>query len=40
MQIVSIGDNLHEISEPIFLEKYEKYHQFGICWICLESGNG
>ena len=24
MQNVSYGDNLHEISKPIFLEKYEK----------------
>ena len=33
MQIVSLGDNLHEVSDPI-LEKYEKYHQFEVCWIC------
>ena len=38
MQI--IGDNLHEISNPIFLEKLEKYHQFVICWICPESDKG
>ena len=25
MQIVSIGDNLHEMSNPVFLEKQEKY---------------
>ena len=25
MQIVSIGDNLHEISNPVFKVKYEKY---------------
>ena len=30
MQIVSIGDNLHEISNPVFLEKLEKYYQFFI----------
>ena len=25
MQIISFGDNLHEMSKPIFWEKYEKY---------------
>ena len=30
LQIVSKGDNLHEISKPIFWEKSEKY-QFFIC---------
>ena len=25
MQIVSYGDNLHEMSKPVFWEKYEKY---------------
>ena len=25
MQIVSNGDNWHEISNPVFWEKYEKY---------------
>ena len=25
MQIVSIGDNLHELSNPVFWEKKEKY---------------
>ena len=25
MQIVSIGDKLHEISKPVFWEKEEKY---------------
>ena len=25
LQIVSWGNNLHEISKPIFLEKWEKY---------------
>ena len=28
MQIVSIGDNLHEMSNPLFWEKKEKHHQF------------
>ena len=27
MQIVSLGDNLHEIAKPIFY----KYHQFVVC---------
>ena len=26
MQIVSIGDNLHVMSKPVFWEKYGKYH--------------
>ena len=25
MQIVSLGDNLHEMSNSVFWEKYEKY---------------
>ena len=25
MQIVSLGDNLHEMSNPVFWEKKEKY---------------
>ena len=25
MQIVSIGDNLHEMSKPVFWEKLENY---------------
>ena len=25
MQIVSTGDNLHEMSKPVFLEKKKKY---------------
>ena len=41
MQIVSIGDNLHDISKPVFLIKNKKkYHQFVICWISQESGKG
>ena len=31
MQIVSIGDNLHEVSNPIFYEKEEKIFQNVIC---------
>ena len=36
MQIVSNTDNLHEMSNPVF---YEKYHQFVMSWISPESGN-
>ena len=39
MQIVSLGDNLHEISKPV-LGKNKKTIVFVICWICPESGNG
>ena len=39
MQIVSLGDNLHEMSKPIFWAN-KKYHQFVICWICTENVNG
>ena len=28
MQSISIANNLHEMSNPIFLVKYNKYHQF------------
>ena len=34
MQIVSHGDSLHEMSNPVFWEKY----QFVACWICPECG--
>ena len=40
MQIVSSGDNLHEMSNPVFWEKKEKYRQFVVCWIRRECGNG
>ena len=40
MQIVSNGDNLHEISDLVFWEKLEKYHQFVDCCINQESGKG
>ena len=42
MQIVSLGDNLHEISYPIFWEKWKNIYtyQFVICWISLEEGKG
>ena len=40
MQIVSQGDNLHEMSKPIFWEKEGKHHQCVVCSICLDSGKG
>ena len=41
MQIVSDGDNLHDMSKPIFLKKKKKKKEnIVICWICQESGNG
>ena len=40
MQIVPIGENLHEMLKPIFWEKLENYHKFVICWISQESGKG
>ena len=40
MQIVSNGENLHEISNPVFWEKDEKYHQCVVCWIRPDSGEG
>ena len=42
MQIVSIGDNLHEMSKSVFWEIYDKdkRHQFAIRWISPESVNG
>ena len=27
------GDDLHAVSDPNFLEKYEKQRQFVVCWI-------
>ena len=34
MLIVSLGDNLHEMPNPIFYEKKKKkYDQLVICWI-------
>ena len=33
MQIVSLGDNLHDVSDPIFYEKEEKYKET-ICMKC------
>ena len=40
MQIVFTGDSLHEMSNPVFWEKYEKYDQFVVCLISPESGKG
>ena len=37
MQIVALGDNLHEMSKPIF---WGKCHQNVVYWICPESGKG
>ena len=37
MQIVSTWDNLHEMSNPAFREKREKYNQFVVCCINPES---
>ena len=39
MQIVSFGDNLHEMWKLYFLGKIRKTKcQFVICWISSESG--
>ena len=33
MQTISLGDNLHEMSNPVFQEKYEKiFFQYIFCW--------
>ena len=38
MQVcVSFGDNLHEMSKPVF---WEKYRQSVVCWIFPESNKG
>ena len=39
MHIVAPGDNLHEMSKPIYLGQIRKY-QFVVCWISQESANG
>ena len=33
MQIVSLGDNMHEVSDPVFQEKKTEKYQFVVCWI-------
>ena len=42
MQIVSLIDNMHEVSKPIFWRRKNKqtYHEFVACWISPESGIG
>ena len=37
IQTILNGDNLREISNPVFWEKLEKYHQFVVCCIGPES---
>ena len=39
MQIVSIGDNLHEISMPVSGEKKEKYFKILSAEIFTQHGN-
>ena len=34
------GGNWHEMLNPVFWGKLEKYHQFVVCWIRPESGHG
>ena len=45
MQILSNGDDLHEMRNPVFWEnkkkkKKKKNHQFAVCWISPGSGKG
>ena len=35
--LCKLGDNLHKVSNPIFLEKLEKFHQSVVCWICIND---
>ena len=37
MQIVSLGDNLHEVSNPVFWEKWEKYFKVLCAESCIQS---
>ena len=37
MKVVSNGENLQEMLNPVF---WEKYHQFVVCWINQEHGKG
>ena len=39
MQIVSSGDNLHELSKPIFWEKSENYFKMSSAEL-VQSGKG
>ena len=34
------GDNLHEMSYTVFLDKPEEYHQFVVFWFPPESHKG
>ena len=36
MQIVSNGDNLHEMSNLFSVKNEKKKYQFVVCWICPE----
>ena len=38
MQTGSKGDNLHEMSNPVFWEKSEKDRKFVVSWISQKSG--
>ena len=40
MQIVSFGDNLHEMLKSVSWKNYEKYNQFVVCLIGPENGKG
>ena len=40
MQIVSIGDNLHEMSNPVSWKKFEKYFKNIVCWKLMFSTVG
>ena len=33
LQIISIANNLHEMSNPIFWGKFNKYHQFFVAEV-------
>ena len=37
MQIISYGDNLHEMSKPVFWEKKEKYFKLSSAEIFTQS---
>ena len=38
MQIVSVGNNLHEMSMPVFWEKYENYFKVSAAETLTEHG--
>ena len=40
MQIASIWDNLHELSNSVIWENKKKKHILIVCWISPESGKG